>query len=153
MKGTIITILSFLFFLTSKAQVAEFLSLQSATTWKDSMGNFLQVNEWIGQEIYIKLNLGEKKVQFFSKGMVDRDTFTIKKEIFLLNKSTSPDIVTDKMMEFPGIDKSGEKCVVRLNLITDKYKMQGGELQVVYLDRTEIYKIRNFSQKPKYNKS
>jgi hypothetical protein len=75
----------------------------------------VDVKEWIGQEVYIKFTLSEKKFQFFSKGMLERDTLSLKKEIFIVNKSASPDIINDKMMrEFSGMDRSGKKSTVRL---------------------------------------
>lgn len=154
MKKTIVSIIAFLFFLISKAQVAEFLSLQSTTLGKDSKGDFVEVKEWIGQEININFDLTQKKVQFFSKGMLDRDRFNLKKEIFILNKGTSPDIVNGKMMwEFSGTDKTGKKCTVKLKLIKDEYKMQDGELRVEYLDCAEIYKIRTFRRNHRFNKN
>lgn len=153
MKRTIVSILSLLFFLISKAQVAEFLSLQSATSGKDSKGDFIEAKVWIGQETYIYFDLSQKKVQFFSKGMLDRDTFSLKKEIFL-NEGTSPDIVNDKMMwNFLGTDKTGKQCTVRLKLIRDEFKIQDGELRVEFLGRAEIYKIRTFRHNPRSNKS
>ena len=149
MKKAILTILSFLVFFISKSQVTEFLSLQSAVSPKDSKGNFVQVKEWLGQEIHISFNLSQKKVQFFSKGMLDRDTFSLKKEILIVSR----DIVNDKMIkEFSGIDRSGKKCLVKLKLITDEYKMQDGELRVEYLDGEEIYKIRTLRFNPIFKK-
>ena len=149
MKKTIATILSFLFLLASKAQVAKFVSLQSATSAKDVKGNFVEPKEWIGREININFDLSEKKVRFFSKGMLDRDTFSLKKELFILNKSSSPNIIDEKMIqEFSATDKLGKKCIVRLKLINDKFKIQDGELRVEYLDRAEIYKIRALRHNP-----
>ena len=152
MKRTILTILSFLVFLISKAQVAEFLSLQSTTLPKNSKGDLVRVKVWIGQEIHISFNLNQKRVQFFSKGMLDRDTFSLKKEIFILNKSAFPNIGNDEMLiEYSGIDNSGKKCVVKLKLVKDEYQMQDGELRVEYMDTEEVYKIRNFRLNPMFN--
>jgi hypothetical protein len=154
MKKTIVTILSFFIFLLSKAQVAEFLSLQSATSAKDSKGNFVQVREWIGQEMYIKFDIGRGKVQFFSKGMLDRDTFSLKKEILISNRSASPGIIDEEMIRgFFGIDRSGKRCTVRLKLTKDEYKMLDGQLRVEYQDSAEIYKIRTLKHNPTFNKS
>ena len=154
MKRAILTILSFSVFLISKAQVAEFLSLQSTTLPKNYKGDLVRVKIWIGQKIHISFNLNQKRVQFFSKGMLDRDTFILEKEISILNKSASPNIGNDEMLiKYSGIDNSGKKCVVKLKLVKDEYQIQDGELRVEYMNTEEVYKIRNFRLDPIFNKS
>lgn len=152
MKKTIATLLSFLFFLVSEAQVGEFLSLGSAISVKDSTGKFIEVKKWTIQQVHIKFNSIQKKIQFFSKGMSDRDTFSLQKEIFILDKSTSPDFDDNKAREFSGTDKAGRNCIIRLRLIKDQYKMQDGELRIEYAGHAEIYTIRAFRRNPTFNK-
>lgn len=153
MKKVLLTGFCFLFFLVSKAQVAAFESLGFATSEKDVKGNFVQIKKWTVQEIHINFDLSQKKVQFFSKGMFDRDTFSLAKEILILHKITAPDRVDDnRMWEFSGKDRSGKECIIRLKLINDEYKMQDGELRIEYLDRAETYKIRTLKPDPTFNK-
>ena len=154
MKKTVVILLSLFIFITAKAQVAEFFSFQSASLNKDSKGNFVEVKEWIGQEVYINFDLRLKKVQFFSKGMLDRDTFRLIREILVSQKSASPDIINDEAMrEFAGIDRWGKHCIVRLRLTKDAYKTQDGELRVEYADNAKVYKLRIVRDNPRFNKS
>ena len=152
MKKAMVTILSVLFFLASKAQVAEFLSLKSTTSQKDSAGDFVQTKIWLVQEMRIKFDLTKQRLQFFSKGLLDRDPLTLMKEIFIVTGTTSPNSDSENVMkDFSGIDKAGRKCAVRLNLTKDEYKIQDGELRVVYRDHEEIYKVRAIRQNPSFN--
>jgi hypothetical protein len=154
MKKIIIIILSILFSITSQAQIAEFFSLQSASLEKDSNGNFGEVERWIGQEIYINIDLTQKKVALFSKGMLDRDTFRLMKEISISYKSPLSEEVNENLVrEFSGIDKLGKQCTVALKLFKDAYKTQDGELRVEYSDRAEIYRIRAVRHNPRFNKN
>ena len=151
MKKVMITILSVLFFLASKAQVAEFLSLKSTTAQKDSTGEFVQAKVWLIQETHIKFDLTKQKLQFFSKGLLDRDSLTLIKEIFIISGTTSPHDDNERMISnFSGVDKAGRKCNVILSWINDEYKVQDGELRVQYADRTKIYKVRSVRQDPNF---
>lgn len=147
-----VTILSFLFFLVSQAQSKEFLSLRSTTSQKDLTGNLVQVKAWLIQQTHIKFDLTRQKVQFFSKGLLDRDPLILMKEIFIVSGTTSPSQDNENIIkDFSGIDKAGGKCTVTLKLAKDEYKIQDGELRMEYSDRTEIYKIRAFRQDPIFN--
>lgn len=151
MKKTIVTVLSFLFFVGAKAQVAQFLSLQSATSFKDAKGNFVEAREWIGQQMHLSFDLSRKKLQFFSKGLLDTDSFSLKKEILILNKRPSLGMGGDKV--FSAVDESGRHCIVRLTITSDEFKTQRGELRLEYLDRAEIYKIQPARPNPVFNKT
>ena len=148
MNKTILTILSFLFFSVPKAQVATFLSLGVTISQKNAEGNLAEVKRTMIQEMQIIVDLDQNKIQILSKGMLSRDTFKLKKEITVLNEIKSPDKVKDqKTRLFSGIDGLGTKCIIRLKPIRDARKMLKGELEVEYVDRTEIYKLRT----PGYN--
>lgn len=153
MKKATVTLLLFLFFFVSKAQVTEFLSLRSTTAEKDSKGNFVPVKSWLVQQTRINFDLTRQKIQFFSKGLLDRDTLTLIKEIFIVSGTTIPDTDMEKTIrEFSGIDKAGRKCTVTLKLMKDEYKVQNGEVRIEYTDHAEIFKVRAFTQTPMFNK-
>jgi hypothetical protein len=144
MKKIMVTLLSCMFFFALNAQVVNFQSLGTATLERDAKGNFSHVKHFIVQEMRISVNLTQNKLQFFSKGIFDRDNFDLKKEITILSKITSPNTSNEQMTKvFSGMDEQGIKCIVRFELIKDDDKIQDGKLQVEYIDHAESYNLRS----------
>lgn len=149
MKKAVVTVVYFLFFLISKAQFTDFLSLRSTTSQKGSIDNFAPVKAWLIHETHIRFDLTKQRLQFFAKGLLDRNPLNLIKEIFIVSGTTFPDTDNGKVIRyFSGIDKAGEKCTVTFNLMKDEYKIRDGELRLEYPDHIEIYKVRVSSQTP-----
>ena len=154
MKKTILTVLSFLLFIILKAQAVTFLSLGVTILNRDEEGNDAELKRAIIREMHIQINSDQKKIQFLSKGMFSSDTFSLKKEISISKKITTPNIRKDKTtMVFLGTDESGRNCIIRLKMNKDEYKVGEGELQLEYGDRKEIYKLRTMDLNPRFLES
>ena len=143
MKKSILTLISFSFLFITNAQVVTFLSLGSATVERDAKGNFADVKIWVVKQRHINFDMTQNKLQFLSEGLLDTDTFSLNKEISILNKITSPNIFDEQTRVYAGLDQEGRKCIVRFKVSKDGFIIvQDGELQIEYIDHAEIYSLR-----------
>jgi hypothetical protein len=153
MKKVLLTLFSFLVMLVSKAQVREFLSLGSSTLTKDSLGNFVGAQTLKVRQVKIRFDQEQQKIEFFAKGLLDRDEMKLVNEIFIKDKRISPKMDQHLATEFLGADKEGRKCIVRLKLMSDDFNMKDGELQVEYVDYAVVYSIKKYRHGPIFNGS
>lgn len=125
------------------AQTIKLSSLQYSISNKDYKGDFIEPKEWVSKSIQIEINLNRNVIEISSKEMVDRNQFIIEEKISTPYKkndyTTSGD---DKILLLNGIDSSGEKCIVRLILKKDEFKITDGVFRIEYIDRIKIYKIK-----------
>jgi hypothetical protein len=147
MKRLAIILLSFLFFVVSKAQVITFVSLGNTTLKKEANGSFAEAKTWRIQQMEISVNLDQKRIQFFSKGILDSDSFSLKKEISLVEELEFPNGDDQMIKGFSGIDDEGRKCMVRFKPFNYE-KMLHRELQIEYRDLAEIYRLNRLGEDP-----